>query len=117
MSPRVRRRSPLVPAVELQLIALAMLAVILLPVISLTDDLQAKITPAESEHFSRRGDVQPATNPFLHRPPAALAPPVARPGVPPFAMPGFVGVQHAAARRASELSRAIAIRPPPEWPC
>lgn len=42
----------------IQFIALALLIVVLLPVVSLTDDLQACTMPAESEHLSRRGDFQ-----------------------------------------------------------
>lgn len=44
--------------VTVQLVALALLIVVLLPVVSLTDDLQANAMPAESEHFARRGDLQ-----------------------------------------------------------
>jgi hypothetical protein len=43
-----------------QIIALAMLIVILLPVVSLTDDLQACTTPAEMEHLGRRIDLLPS---------------------------------------------------------
>jgi hypothetical protein len=48
-----------------QIVTLAVLIVILLPVVSLTDDLQACTTPAEAEHLIRR-DVTPAngTHPF-----------------------------------------------------
>lgn len=45
-------------SVGIQLIALALLIVVLLPVVSLTDDLQACTMPAESEHLSRRSDFQ-----------------------------------------------------------
>lgn len=38
--------------------ALAVLIVILLPVVSLTDDLQACAAPAEMEHLIRRIDLQ-----------------------------------------------------------
>lgn len=41
-----------------QFIALALLIVVLLPVVSLTDDLRACTMPAESEHLSRRSDFQ-----------------------------------------------------------
>lgn len=44
-----------------QAVALAVLALILLPAISLTDDLQACITPAEVEHGLRRADSAPET--------------------------------------------------------
>lgn len=42
----------------MQFIALALLIVVLLPVVSLTDDLQTCAMPAESEHLSRRSDFQ-----------------------------------------------------------
>lgn len=45
-------------SIGIQFIALALLIVILLPVVSLTDDLQACTLPAESEHLSRRSDFQ-----------------------------------------------------------
>lgn len=49
-----------------QFIALALLIVVLLPVVSLTDDLQACTMPAESEHLSRRGDLQAVADFTLH---------------------------------------------------
>ena len=42
-----------------QLVSLAVVFLILLPVVSLTDDLQASIAPAEVEHACRRGDALP----------------------------------------------------------
>jgi len=39
---------------RMQIMALAVLIVILLPVVSLTDDLQACTAPAEVEHLARR---------------------------------------------------------------
>jgi hypothetical protein len=42
-----------------QLIALTALIVVLLPVISLTDDLQVRATVAETEHVGRRTGLQP----------------------------------------------------------
>ena len=53
-------------SVAVQLIAVALLIVVLLPVVSLTDDLQACTMPAESEHLSRRGDFQMIADFFLH---------------------------------------------------
>jgi len=50
----------------IQFIALALLIVVLLPVVSLTDDLQACTMPAESEHLSRRGDFQAVADFTLH---------------------------------------------------
>ncbi len=46
------------PSRTIQLLALAMLIVILLPVISMTDDMQA-LTTAEVEHVTRRADLLP----------------------------------------------------------
>jgi hypothetical protein len=43
---------------RIQIMALAVLIVILLPVVSLTDDLQACAAPAEMEHLIRRIDLQ-----------------------------------------------------------
>lgn len=39
------------------IVALLLLVVLLLPVISLTDDLIAMTHPAEAEHFARRGEL------------------------------------------------------------
>jgi hypothetical protein len=41
----------------MQMMALAVLILILLPVVSLTDDLQACTTPTEVEHLTRRSDL------------------------------------------------------------
>jgi hypothetical protein len=46
-------------SVKTQLVSLAVVLLILLPVVSLTDDLQASIAPAEVEHACRRGDALP----------------------------------------------------------
>jgi hypothetical protein len=59
----------LLPAIGVQLVALAVLAAILLPVISLTDDLQANTNPAETERVTRRGDLQLSPD----QPPASFA--------------------------------------------
>jgi hypothetical protein len=45
------------PSRRMQFVAIAMLILILLPVISLSDDLQAYATPLETEHLARRGDL------------------------------------------------------------
>jgi hypothetical protein len=44
-------------AMHVQVVALAMLIFVLLPAVSLTDDLQTYTAPAESEHLSRRADL------------------------------------------------------------
>jgi hypothetical protein len=46
-------------SLKTQLVSLAVILLILLPVVSLTDDLQASIAPAEVEHACRRGDALP----------------------------------------------------------
>jgi len=46
---------------KVQLLALAMLILILLPVISMTDDMQA-ISATEIEHVMRRADLLPSTD-------------------------------------------------------
>lgn len=46
---------------KLQLLALVMLALILLPVISMTDDMQA-MSAAEVEHVTRRADLLPGVD-------------------------------------------------------
>jgi hypothetical protein len=52
--------------VAVQFVALALLIIILLPVVSLTDDLQARMIPAESEHLSRRSDFRALADFTLH---------------------------------------------------
>jgi hypothetical protein len=71
-----RRRSSdesLHSSAGVQFIALALLIVVLLPVVSLTDDLQACTMPAESEHLSRRGDFQAIADFTLHTVSVAIA--------------------------------------------
>jgi hypothetical protein len=46
-------------SLKTQLVSLAVVLLILLPVVSITDDLQASIAPAEVEHACRRGDSIP----------------------------------------------------------
>lgn len=53
--------SPL-PGRRTQFIALGMLILVLLPVVSLTDDLQAMTAPIEIEHITRRADILPASD-------------------------------------------------------
>jgi hypothetical protein len=56
-----------------QLAALAMMILILFPVISVTDDLQAAMTPTESESCVRRG--HSVTSPHILFPVVAVLPP------------------------------------------
>lgn len=110
---RTRRKDSLLPPVGVQLIAIAMLAVILLPVISLSDDLQAAPTLAESEHLNRRADCQPTQDQLAQPLPVALAqlvaalPTIPDPVVPP--IPAGDGP----ARTMRGYFRAVAPRPSP----
>ena len=107
------QRTSALPSVGLQLIALALLVVILLPVISLTDDLQANTNPAETEHFSRRIDVNPSADRQLHSLPLALALlVVAAAAVRPPVM-GSVRPDQPVSSRVDDCSLACAKRPPP----
>jgi len=71
-----RRRAhdgALLPRTGAQLIALAMLTAILLPVISVTDDLQASHNPAEVERACSRTDQHAFLYSGMHPAPAAHA--------------------------------------------
>lgn len=63
----------LLPAIGVQLVALAMLSAVLLPVISVTDDLQAANFPAEVERAGGRNDRHLALDQTTHPLPVALA--------------------------------------------
>ena len=112
---RLRRRRPEspLPSIGVQLIALMVLAAVLLPVISLTDDLQATSNPAETEHVARRVDLQPSPDPSLHSLPLALALLVEPPAVPPVGPGAFRSTEQPASPMMLEFFPALAIRPPP----
>lgn len=57
---------PLRSSLTVQIVALLLLVVILLPVVSLTDDLHATALLYESDHVWRRGDFQTAIDFALH---------------------------------------------------
>lgn len=57
---------PVRHSIGVQLIALALLIIILLPVVSLTDDLHATALLAESDHLWRRCDFQALGDFALH---------------------------------------------------
>ena len=106
--------SPL-PHRRTQFVALGMLILILLPVVSLTDDLSAVTTPVETEHFSRRAHILPATDQaadiaaLLH---ARLFLSRYLPHLQTFARlePSVQG-----ARPQTGCIRQLANRPPPAW--
>jgi hypothetical protein len=112
-SQRARNRKSPRNTVCVQIIALALLILILLPVVSLTDDLYASATPVEAEHFSRRGDLLPAHDIFLHSISAALI------GL-PFHQdalyqqyPGFSSPDSTPGHPETGHFRVASIRPPP----
>lgn len=108
------RMTSSLPRLGLQLIALAMLAVILLPAISLTDDLQANTQLAETEHFSRRADAHLSAEGGLHSQPLALALLVVTPPAACSVLTGSIGAEQSFFVRIESSSVACANRPPPE---
>ncbi|HEX4005123.1 MAG TPA: hypothetical protein VHX60_03010 [Acidobacteriaceae bacterium] len=70
---RRRDKDSRLSAVAVQVIALAMLTVVLLPVISVTDDLQACNTPVEVDRYSRKSEIHPSTDPSSAALPQAIA--------------------------------------------
>lgn len=68
-----RAQASLLPAIGIQLVALAMLSAVLLPVISVTDDLQSANIPAEVERAGGRNDRHLALDQVAHPLPIALA--------------------------------------------
>jgi hypothetical protein len=96
---------------RMQLVALAVLVAILFPVISVTDDLQATLNPAESDCSLRRGHATSS--------PHSICPPVAALPLPPTADLSFgmlrmtnLGSLHAPAFDHPALA-PIENRPPP----
>lgn len=68
-----RGRASQLPAIGVQLLALAMLSAVLLPVISVTDDLQSANIPAEVERAGGRNDRHLSLDQPTHPLPVALA--------------------------------------------
>jgi len=110
---RTKKGESLLPCVEVQLIALAVLVLVLLPVISLTDDLQACTAPAETEHLSGRGDLQYSLDQPLQGLPLSLA--LVASALTTARMPvvAFVATDHSASQRMRGFCGALATRPPP----
>ena len=108
-----KRKKSLLPGAGTQIVALAMLAIILLPVISLTDDLQATNTPAEAEHLSRRGDLEHALDHSLHCLPVAFGQLISGLLLPAQQQAAFTVTADPPVRQMRGYSRAMATRPPP----
>jgi hypothetical protein len=70
---RCRHATSLLPRAGVQLLALAMLSAVLLPAISITDDLQAYHNPAEVQRPSDRNDRHAVLAKSPHSLPVALA--------------------------------------------
>lgn len=70
---RCRRGASLLPRAGVQLLALAMLSAVLLPAISISDDLQAYHNPAEVQRTSDRNDRHAVLAKSPHSSPVALA--------------------------------------------
>lgn len=73
------RAGSLLPGLGVQLVALAMLSAVLLPVISITDDLQSSNIPAEVERTLPRNDRHFALGHVDHQAPAHMALPAVDP--------------------------------------
>ncbi len=111
-----RRQCPaksVLPTIGMQLVALGVLAVILLPVISLTDDLQANTNPAETERVARGGDLQPSPDQPLHHLPVALAVLVAAPRLPRMQAWGIIAREHSTAEVRLGFFPGLPARSPP----
>jgi len=70
---RQARTASILPAIAVQLISLAALTAILLPVISITDDLQAANNPAEVERSAGKRDHLFSFQQALHGAPGIVA--------------------------------------------
>lgn len=111
---RNRRAQSVLPAIGVQFVALALLAVILLPAISLTDDLQATTNPAETERLSRRGDLQPSPDQPMHPIPVALALFVVPRILQPLRTTGMLPNAQPVSQQESGFFSAVETRPPPQ---
>lgn len=108
-----KRKKSLLPGAGTQIVALAMLAIILLPVISLTDDLQAMNTPVEAEHLFRRGDLEHAADRSLLSLPVAFTQLLSGLLLPAEQQIAFTVTADPPARQMRGYSHAMANRPPP----
>lgn len=108
-----RRNPSLLPAIGVQLVALAMLSAVLLPVISVTDDLQSANFPAEVERTGGRNDRHLSLDQLTHPLPVALAlltfyfPPLRLHSV------AFLGNDELLPRQHHAYARTLWSRPPP----
>ncbi len=108
-----RGQASLLPRIGIQLVALAMLSVVLLPVISVTDDLQSANFPAEVERAGGRNDRHLSLDQLTHPLPVALAllvfflPPLRLHTV------AFLSTEELLPRQHHAYARTLWSRPPP----
>ncbi|HTV15567.1 MAG TPA: hypothetical protein VME68_12680 [Acidobacteriaceae bacterium] len=110
---RRKRGRSVLPEIAAQLIALAMLTAILLPVISVTDDLQAGHNPAELERCAGKSDHHASLQQQPHSVPVrpALMPSCARASH--LHTLSWLPPERARAGQQSARARALWSRPPP----
>lgn len=110
---RTQGKAALLPAIGVQLVALTMLSVVLLPVISVTDDLQAANFPAEVERAGGRNDRHLSLDQFTHPLPVALALLVL--SFPPLRLHtiAFLSNDELLPRQRHAYARTLWSRPPP----
>lgn len=108
-----RGQGSLLPAIGIQLVALAMLSAVLLPVISVTDDLQAANFPAEVERTLSRNDRHLSMDHAPHPLPVALALLIFSP--PPLRLHtvAFLGSDELLPPRQEACAGTLWSRPPP----
>jgi hypothetical protein len=108
-----RSRLPLLPGRATQLTALLLLVVILLPVISLTDDLMMSATLAETEHVQRLDLLHDAFHPLPHALPGVLAALVLAPDAPRLFQHLQPRFEPASPAHSLGFYRPVENRPPP----
>lgn len=110
---RFPRKASLRPSTGVQLIALVMLSAIVLPVISITDDLQAYHNPAEVQRTVDRNDRHPSIGNSPHNLPATPALPVLRMRSQHLRTVALLTIDEAAPSRQIVYSQVLRSRPPP----
>jgi hypothetical protein len=112
-SRQVKRRSPL-PAIAVQLISLCALTAILLPVISITDDLQSSNNPAEVERGAGKRNQFLNPHHVPHGIPGTIALAVSGPRSPLLRRLAFLTDDFAVPAQGTARAFAQWSRPPPE---
>ncbi|HZU09899.1 MAG TPA: hypothetical protein VFA02_08335 [Pseudacidobacterium sp.] len=100
------------PGLRVQCVALAMLILILLPVVSLSDDMQAMVATSEVEHVNRRIDMLPV-NDHAAEPPLLFSGPVDLHTSLHLRTFAWMEPVYAEARPLDGCLREMANRPPP----